>query len=69
MFFATNDKYSNCAKHMKSCTLLSRKKFRKKVLLKNIRIDLMIADLLTKCLQPKISKEHAQRIGLGCTYD
>ena len=40
-----------------------------RVLLKNIKIDLMIADLLTKCLQPKISKEHAQRIGLGCTYD
>ena len=54
---------------MKSCTLLSRKKFRKSASLKNIRIDLMIADLLTKCLQPKIFKEHAQRIGLGCTYD
>lgn len=44
---------------------MSRKKFgNKECLLKNIIIDLMIADLLTKDLQPKTFKEHVQRMVL-----
>ena len=47
-----------------------KKEIRKqRVLLKNIRTDLMITDLLTKGLQLKTFKEHVQRMSLGCTYD
>lgn len=39
------------------------------VLLKNNRIDLMIAYLLTKSLQPKTFKQQVQIMSLSCTYD
>ena len=42
---------------------------KQRVLLENIRTDLMIADPLTKGLQPKTFKEHVQRMGLDWTYD
>ena len=40
-----------------------------RVLLKNIKIDLIIVDPLTNDSQPKTFKEHVQIMGLGCTYD
>ena len=42
---------------------------KQRVLLKNIRTYLVIADLLTKGLQTKTFKEHVQKMGLGYTYD
>ena len=39
------------------------------VCIEHIRTDLMIADPLTKGLQPKIFKEHVHRMGLCCTDD
>ena len=40
-----------------------------RVCIEHIRTDLMIADPLTKGLQPKTFKEHVHRMGLGCTDD
>ncbi|KAJ0085987.1 hypothetical protein Patl1_07883 [Pistacia atlantica] len=40
--------------------------YRQRASIKNIRIDLMIADLLTKGLPPKTFKEHVHRMGHCC---
>ena len=40
--------------------------WKRKVSIQHIRINMMIADPLTKGLQPKVFKEHVQRMGLGC---
>jgi len=70
VFFSKNNKYSKCAKHMEIKYFTVKEEVQKqRVLLENIRTDLMIADPLTKGLQPKTFKEHVQRMGLGCTYD
>ena len=37
--------------------------------IEHIRTGLMIADPLTKGLQPKTFKEHVHRMGLGCIED
>ena len=51
VLFSENDKYSKCVKHMKLKHFTIEEEIRKqRVLLKNIRTDLMIADLLTKGL-------------------
>ena len=39
---------------------------KQKVSIQHIRTDMMIAYPLTKGLQPKVFKEHVQRMGLGC---
>ena len=70
IFFSKNDKYSKGAKHMELKYFTVKDEVQKhKVSPKHIRTDLMIADPLTKGLQPKIFKEHVHRIGLGCTSD
>ena len=42
---------------------------KQRVCIEHIRTDLMIADPLTKRLQPKTFKEHVHRMGLGCIED
>ncbi|KAH0722766.1 hypothetical protein KY290_005415 [Solanum tuberosum] len=70
IFFSKNDKYSKGAKHMELKYFTVKEEVQKqRVLFENIRTDLMIADPLTKGLQPKTFKKHVQRMGLGCTYD
>ncbi|XP_075083706.1 secreted RxLR effector protein 161-like [Nicotiana tabacum] len=70
VFFSKNDKYSKGAKHMELKYFTVKEEAQKKrVSLEHIRTDLMIADPLTKGLQPKIFKEHVHRMGLGCIYD
>lgn len=39
---------------------------KQRVSIMHIRTELMIADPLTKGLQPRQFKEHVQRMGLGC---
>ena len=41
---------------------------KQRVSIEHIRTDLMIADPLTKGLQPKTFKEHVHRMGLGCSF-
>ncbi|KAJ0085997.1 hypothetical protein Patl1_07879 [Pistacia atlantica] len=48
------------------CYVVKEEVHRQRASIKNIRIDLMIADLLTKGLPPKTFKEHVHRMGLGC---
>ena len=48
---------------------IAKEEIQKQRVLLNFKIDLMIAELLTKGLQPKTFKEYVQRMGLGCTYD
>ncbi|XP_060198335.1 secreted RxLR effector protein 161-like [Lycium barbarum] len=70
IFFSKNDKYSKGAKHMELKYFTVKDEVQKqRVSLEHIRTDLMIADPLTKGLQPKTFKEHVHRMGLGCTYD
>ncbi|XP_070013746.1 secreted RxLR effector protein 161-like [Nicotiana sylvestris] len=70
VFFSKNDKYSKGAKHMELKYFTVKEEVQKqRVSLEHIRTDLMIADPLTKGLQPKTFKEHVHRIGLGCIYD
>ncbi|XP_075106883.1 secreted RxLR effector protein 161-like [Nicotiana tabacum] len=70
VFFSENDKYSKCAKHMELKYFTVEEEVQKqRVSLENIRTHLMIADLLTKGLQPKIFKVHVHRMDLGCIYD
>ncbi|XP_070029409.1 secreted RxLR effector protein 161-like [Nicotiana sylvestris] len=70
VFFSKNDKYSKGAKHMELKYFTVKEEVQKqRVSLEHIRTDLMIADPLTKGLQPKIFKEHVHRMGLGCIYD
>ena len=42
---------------------------KQRVYIQHIRTDLMIADPLTKGLQPKTFKEHIHTMGLGCIED
>ncbi|KAH0693189.1 hypothetical protein KY285_020286 [Solanum tuberosum] len=49
VFFSKNDMYSKCAKHMELQYFIVKEEIQKqRVLLENIRVDLMIADPLTK---------------------
>ena len=67
IFFSKNDRYSRGAKHMELKYLSVKDEVRKqKVSIQHIRTDMMVADPLTKGLQPKAFKEHVQRMGLGC---
>ncbi|XP_075096199.1 secreted RxLR effector protein 161-like [Nicotiana tabacum] len=70
VFFSKNDKYSKGAKHMELKYFTVKEEVQKqRMSLEHIRTDLMIANPLTKGLQPKIFKEHVHRMGLGCIYD
>jgi len=67
VFFSKNDKYSKGAKHMELKYLVVKDEVQKqRVSIMHIRTELMIADPLTKGLQPRQFKEHVQRMGLGC---
>lgn len=67
VFFSKNDKYSKGAKHMEVKYFAVKEEVQKqRVSIEHIRTDLMIADPLTKGLQPKTFKEHVHRMGLGC---
>ena len=70
VFFSKNDKYSRGAKHMELKYFAVKEEVHKqKVCIEHIRTDLMIADLLTKDLQPKTFKKHVHKMGLGCIED
>ena len=69
VIFSKNDKYSKQAKHMELKYFIAKEEIQKQRVLLNFKIDLMIAELLTKGLQPKTFKEYVQRMGLGCTYE
>ena len=70
VFFSKNDKYLRGAKYMELKYLSLKDEVRKqKVSVHHIKTDMMIADPLTKGLQPKAFKGHVQRMGLGCKYD
>ena len=65
VFFSKNDKYSRGTKHMELKYFSVNEDFHKhRVCVEHIRTDLMIADPLTKSLQPKTFKEHVHRMGL-----
>ncbi len=67
VFFSKNDKYSKGAKHIELKYLVVKDEVQKqRVSIMHIRTELMIADPLTKGLQPRQFKEHVQRMGLGC---
>ena len=69
VFFSKNDKYSRGAKHMELKYLAVKEEVQKqRVSIEHIRTDLMIADPLTKGLQPKTFTEHVHRMGLGCPF-
>ena len=70
VFFSKNDKYSRGAKHMELKYFAVKEEVQKqRVCIEHIRTDLMIADPLTKGLQPKTFKEHVHKMGLGCIED
>ena len=63
IFFSKNDKYSRGAKHMELKYFVVKKEVHKhRVCIEHIRMDLMIANLLTKGLQPKTFKDHVHRM-------
>ena len=67
VFFSKNDKYSRGAKHMELKYFAVKEEVQKQtVSIQHISTDLMIADPLTKGLQPKLFKEHVLRMGLDC---
>ena len=70
IFFSKNDKYSRGAKRIELKYFAVKEKVQKqRVCIEHIRTDLMIADPLTKGLQPKTFKEHVHRMGFGCIED
>ena len=70
VFFSKNDKYSRGTKHMELNYFdVKEEVYKQKVCIEHIKTDLMIADPLTKGLQPKIFKEHVHIMGLGCIED
>ena len=69
IFFSKNNKYSRGAKHMELKYIVVKEEVQKqRVSIEHIRTDLMIADPLTKGLQPKTFTEHVHRMGLGCPF-
>ncbi|XP_016172709.1 uncharacterized protein LOC107615109 [Arachis ipaensis] len=59
-------RYSKGAKHMEIKYFGIKEEVRKqRVSIEHVRTELMIADPLTKGLQPKTFKEHVHRMGLG----
>jgi hypothetical protein len=67
VFFSKSDKYSRGAKHMELKYFVVKEEVQKQIVsIQHIRTDLMIADPLTKGLQPKTFKGHVQRMGLYC---
>ena len=69
-FFSKNDKYSRGAKHIKLKYFAVKEEVQKqRVCIEHIRMNFIIADPLTKGLQPKTFKEHVHRMGLDCIED
>lgn len=65
VFFSKNDKFSKGAKHLDLKYLVVKEDVQKrKVSIVHISTNLMIADLLTKGLPPKIFTEHVERMGI-----
>ena len=58
-----------CQTHGIEVLILKDEIWKQKVSVQHIKIDMMIADPLTKGLQPKAFKGHVQRMGLGCKDD
>ena len=70
VFFFKNDKYSRGAKHMELKYFAVKEEVQKqRVCIEPIRTDLMIANPLTKGLQPKTFKKHVHIMGFGCIED
>ena len=65
VFFSRNDKYSKGAKHMEIKYLSVKEEVQKqRVSIEHISTNLMVADPLTKGLEPKTFKEHVERMGI-----
>ena len=65
MLFSKNDKYSKGAKHMILKYFVVKEEVQKhRVSTEHINIELMIADLLTKGLLPKMFSDHVNKISL-----
>ncbi|KOM46353.1 hypothetical protein LR48_Vigan07g005700 [Vigna angularis] len=65
VFFSKNDKYSKGAKHMDLKYLSIKEEVHKRrVLIEQIGIDLMIADPLTKGLPPKTFIGHVESMSI-----
>ena len=63
VFFSKNDKYSKGAKHMELKYSAMKKEVQKqRVSIETINTNLMIVDLLTKGLPPKIFIEHVENM-------
>ena len=70
VFFSENDKYSKGIKHMELKYFTVNEKVQKqRGCIEHIRTDLMIANPLTKGLQPKTFKKHVHKMGFGCIAD
>ena len=65
VFFSKNDKYSKGAKHMDLKFLTVKEEVQnRRVSIKHIGTELMIADPLTKGLPPKTFSGHVNRMGI-----
>jgi len=70
VFFSKNDKYSKGAKHMELKYFAVKEEVQKrKVLIEHISTDLMIVDLLTKGLPPKLYAGHVKNMGIMSTSE
>jgi len=70
VFFSKNDKYSKGAKHLELKYFVIKEKVQKyRVSIKHISTDLMIADHLTKGLQPKTFIGHVENMGIMFTSE
>jgi len=70
VFFSKNDKYSKGAKHMELKYFAVKEEVQKhKVLIDHVSTELMIADLLTKGLPPKVLTGHVKKMGIMCTSE
>ncbi|XP_061346949.1 secreted RxLR effector protein 161-like [Gastrolobium bilobum] len=70
VFFSKNERYSKGAKHIELKYFSVKEEVQKqRVSIMHIRTEHMMADPLTKGLQPKLFKEHVESIGLGWIKD
>ena len=70
VFFSKNEKYSKSAKHMELKYFVIKGEVQKRrVLIEHVNTELMIADLLTKGLPPKVFTGHVKNMGIMCTSE
>jgi len=70
VFFSKNDKYSKGVKHMELKYFVVKEEVSKRrVSIEHINTYLMIADLLTKGLPPKLYDGHVKNMGIMSTSE